>query len=108
VELMDYFATNSALIGRPLVVGEWGGIGDGTTEDEKTTFNRLMQALIDSGVQLSMMWNFDSRQSAASNTWWIQTGMVSGYPASPKLYQITNDDPDLWDLEQANRTYGSW
>ena len=107
-ELLTYFVTNSAALSRPLVVGEWGAIGDGTTADEKTTFNRVMQALIDSQVQLSLLWTFDTRNTGMTNQWWIQTGQISGYPASPKLYMITNDDPSLWDLEQANQTYGAW
>ena len=107
-ELLTYFVTNSAALNRPLVVGEWGAIGDGTTADEKTTFNRFMQALIDAQVQLSLLWTFDTRNTGMTNQWWIQTGQISGYPASPKLYMITNDDPALWDLEQANQTYGAW
>ena len=107
-ELLTYFVTNSAALNRPLVVGEWGAIGDGTTADEKTTFNRVMQALIDAQVQLSLLWTFDTRNTGMTNQWWIQTGQISGYPASPKLYMITNDDPALWDLEQANQTYGAW
>ncbi len=107
-ERLDYFLTNSAALPRPLIVGEWGAIGDGTTADEKTTFNRMLQALIDARVQLSLMWTFDTRNIGMTNQWWIQTGQVSGYPASPKLYTVTNDDPDLWDLEQANQTYGTW
>ena len=105
--LLDYYATNSMTLGRPLIVGEWGAIGDGTAADEKTTFRRMMQALIDSQVQLSLMWTFDTRNASMTNRWWIQTGQVPGYPASTKLYTITNDDPDLWDLEQANLTYGT-
>ena len=107
-ELFDYFIQESTKLSRPLIVGEWGTTGDGTTADEKTTFHRFMQALIDSGVQISLLWDFDSRNNQMTNTWWIQTGMVPGYPASPKLYQITNTDTNLWDLEQVNRTYGSW
>jgi len=107
-ELLTYFVTNSAALSRPLIVGEWGAIGDGTTADEKTTFNRFMQALIDSHAQLSLMWTFDTRNIGMTNQWWVQTGQISGYPASPKLYTITNDDPALWDLEQANQTYGAW
>ena len=105
---IDYFVTNSAALNRPLIVGEWGAIGDGTTDDEKTTFHRFMQALIDAHVQLSLMWTFDTRNIGMTNQWWIQTGQISGYPASPKLYTITNDDSNLWDLEQVNQTYGSW
>lgn len=107
-ELIDYYVTSSAAIGRPLIVGEWGAIGDGTTDDEKTTFNRLAQALIDSGVQLSLLWDFDTRNISFTNTWWMQTGRVPGYPASPKLYQISNTDSNLWSLEKANQQYGSW
>jgi len=107
-ELFDYFIQESTTLSRPLIIGEWGTTGDGTTADEKTTFHRFMQALIDSGVQISLLWDFDSRNNQMTNTWWIQTGMVPGYPESPKLYQITNTDTNLWDLEQVNRTYGSW
>ena len=101
-ELIGYFAEESRKAGRPLIIGEWGTIGDGTTDDEKETFHQFMQALIDSDVQLSLLWTFDSRNIGMTNTWWIQTGMITNYPASPKLYQISNNDPDLWDLEQAN------
>ncbi len=100
--LMDFFMTQSSALKKPLIVGEWGAVGDGTTDDEKTTFHRMMQAQIDAGVQLSLLWTFDTRNVGFPATWWIQTGMVSGYDASAKLYQMTNDDPDLWDLEQAN------
>lgn len=107
-ERIVYFLTNSAALNRPLVVGEWGAIGDGATADEKTTFHRFMQALIDAQVQLSLMWTFDTRNIGMTNQWWVQTGLVPGYPASAKLYTVTNDDSGLWDLEQANRTYGAW
>ncbi len=106
--LMDYFVTNSARMGRPLVIGEWGAAGDGTTPDEQTTFNSMMQALIDSGVQLSLLWTFDTRNQGMLDDWWMQTGMILGYPASPKLYQISNSTTNLWSLEKANQTYGSW
>jgi hypothetical protein len=101
-ELMTFFITQSTAQKKPLILGEWGAKGDGTTDDEKATFHRLMQAQIDSGVQLSLLWTFDTRNTGFPDSWWIQTGDVSGYPASAKLYQLTNDDPDLWDLEQAN------
>ena len=107
-EQLDYFVSSSAAVNRPLVVGEWGAIGDGTTADEKATFNRLMQALVDAHVQLSLLWTFDTRNVGMTNQWWVQTGQMTGYPASPKLYTLTNADPDLWDLEQANQTYGAW
>ena len=95
-------------LGQPLVVGEWGIIGDGTSEDEKEIYNRMMQSLIDSGVQLSLLWTFDTRNVNLPGRWWIQTGQVPDYQISPKLYQITNTDKDLWDLEQANSTHGKW
>jgi hypothetical protein len=101
-ELFDYFVAESAAIGHPLIVGEWGASGDGTTDDEKTTFSRMMQALIDSNVQLSLLWDFDTRNVNGKDQWWIHTGQIEGWPATPKLYMITNDNPDFWDLEQAN------
>ena len=107
-KLMDYFAECGVRSRKPLIIGEWGAIGDGTADDEKTTFNRLMQALIDSGVQLSLLWTFDSRNAGGMKSWWIQPGRVPGYPASPKFYQISNSDTNLWSLEKANRQYGSW
>ena len=94
-ELFDYFVAESASLGRPLIIGEWGAIGTGTTEDEKTTFHRYMQALIDSGVQLSLLWDFDNKNGGQIPYWWVN-------PGTPKEYQLTNEDPDLWDLEQAN------
>ena len=104
-ELLDYFMAESAALGQLLVVGEWGGRGDGTTADEKTTFHRWVQALIDSGVQLSLLWNFDNTHLNQIDYWWVN-------PGTPKEYQLTNEDPDLWDLEQANlysmAGYDSW
>ncbi len=94
-ELIDYFVAESAAMGRPLIVGEWGAVGDGTTADEKATYHRFMQALIDSGVQLSMLWSFDNKNAGQIPYWWVN-------PGTPKEYQLTNEDPDLWDLEQAN------
>ena len=94
-ELLDYFMAESAALGRPLIVGEWGSIGTGTTADEKTTFHRYMQALIDSGVQLSLLWNYDGTNPGQVEEWYVN-------PGTPKEYQLTNEDPDLWDLEQAN------
>lgn len=101
-ELFEYFIEQSTAVGRTLIVGEWGAVGDGTTDDEKITFNRMMQALINSRVQLALLWDFDTRNLNGENEWWIHTGQVEGWPATPKLYMITNDDPDLWDVEQAN------
>ncbi len=100
-ELMDHYQLQSGLIDRPLVVGEWGAAGDGTTDDEKQTFHRMVQALIDSGVQLSLLWTFDNRNSGQTSDWWVN-------PGTDKEYQLTNDDPDLWDLKQANLKYGQW
>lgn len=100
-ELLDYFAGKSAALTQALVVGEWGATGDGTTADEKATFHRLMQALIDSGVQLSLLWDFDNKNAGQTASWWVNPGTL-------KEYQLTNDDPSLWDLEQANRTHGAW
>jgi hypothetical protein len=94
-ELLDYFVEESSAMGRPLVVGEWGAIGDGTTEEEKATFQRFMQALIDSGIQLSLLWDFDNQNGGQTAFWWVN-------PGTAKEYQLTNEDPDLWDLEQAN------
>ena len=99
-ELLDYFVAQSSAIGRPLVVGEWGSIGDGTTQDEKDTFQRFMQALVDSGVQLSLLWTFDNRNAGQVSEWWVN-------PGTPKEYQLTNDDPDRWDLKQANLLFGN-
>ncbi|MCF7838090.1 MAG: cellulase family glycosylhydrolase [Candidatus Marinimicrobia bacterium] len=94
-ELLDYFVAESAALGRPLVVGEWGVIGNGTTADEKATFHRFMQALIDSGVQLSLLWDFDNQNPGQTASWWVN-------PGTAKEYQLTNPDPNLWDLEQVN------
>jgi hypothetical protein len=100
-ELMTYYRQEAALRDRPLVVGEWGATGDGTTADEKLTFHRMVQALIDSDVQLSLLWTFDNRNSGQTSSWWVN-------PGTDKEYQLTNDDPDLWDLKQANQEHGQW
>ena len=42
-----------------------------------------------------MRWDFDNQNVGQIPTWWVN-------PGTPKEYQLTNDDPDLWDLEQAN------
>ncbi|MCF7816676.1 MAG: cellulase family glycosylhydrolase [Kiritimatiellales bacterium] len=98
---LSFFKQQSDLLGQPLFVGEWGAPGDGTTTDEKTTFHRFMQALIDTDVPLSLLWNFDNRNTGQIDSFWVN-------PGTPKEYQLTNDDPALWDLEQANQTYGQW
>ena len=94
-ELMDCYVEESAAIGRPLIVGEWGAKGDGTTADEQSTFHRMMQALIDSKIQLSLLWDFDNRNSGQTAEWWVN-------PGTDKEYQLTNEDPEVWNLEQAN------
>jgi len=94
-ELLDYFVAESTAMGRPLIVGEWGVIGDGTTEDEKATFHRFMQALIDSDVQLSLLWDFDNKNSGQVGQWHVN-------PGTAKEFQLTNMDTNQWDLEQAN------
>jgi hypothetical protein len=94
-ELLDCYAEESAALGRPLIVGEWGVKGDGTTADEQATFHRMMQALIDSNVQLSLLWDFDNQNAGQTEEWWVN-------PGTDKEYQLTNEDPEVWDLEQAN------
>ncbi len=94
-ELLDYFAAESTALGRPLIVGEWGAKGDGTTQDEKTTFHRFAQALLDADVQLSMVWDFDNGNGGQVGEWYVN-------PGTAKEYQLTNADTNLWDLEQLN------
>jgi len=96
---LAFFRQQSDLLGQPLFVGEWGAAGDGTTADEKTTFHRFMQALIDTGIPLSFLWDFDNRNSGQIDDFWVN-------PGTPKEYQLTNEDSFLWDLEQANQMYG--
>ncbi|MEA2068990.1 MAG: cellulase family glycosylhydrolase, partial [Verrucomicrobiota bacterium] len=92
---LDYFVAESTALGRPLIVGEWGAKGDGTTADEKTTFHRFLQALIDSEVQLSLLWDFDNKNAGQVGQWYVN-------PGTAKEYQLSNTDTNLWDLEQAN------
>lgn len=98
---LAFFKQECDRLGQPLCIGEWGAKGDGSTADEKTTYHRFLQALIDTEIQLSLLWNFDNRNSGQVGEWWVN-------PGTAKEYQLTNDDPGLWDLEQANREYGSW
>ncbi|MFA6174538.1 MAG: prolyl oligopeptidase family serine peptidase [Kiritimatiellales bacterium] len=98
---MTFFKQQCDLMGQPMLVGEWGARGDGTSADEKTTFHRFAQALIDTGVQMSLLWDFDNSNTGQIADYWVN-------PGTAKEYQLTNGDPDLWDLEQANRLYGSW
>ena len=106
-EHLEYYMAESKALGRPLIVGEWGACSGGKDKDEQKTFHRFLQALIDSGVQLSMLWDFDTRNRGRPH-WWIHTGQIEGWPATLMLYQIVNDNPDLWDLRQANETFGAW
>ena len=56
---------------------------------------RQVQALIDTDIPLSLLWNFDNRNAGRADSFWVN-------PGTPKEYQLTNEDPTLWDLEQAN------
>lgn len=98
---LAFFKSQCDLLGQPMFIGEWGAAGDGTTEAEKTTFNRFMQAVIDTGIQLSFLWDFDNRNIGQTNDFRVN-------PGTDKEYQLTNDDPALWDLQQANQLYGVW
>jgi autotransporter-associated beta strand protein len=98
---LTFFKQACDQLGQPMLVGEWGSAGDGTSADEKTTFHRFMQALIDTEIQLSLLWDFDNPNVGQAADFWVN-------PGTPKEYQLTNDDPNLWDLEQANQLYGSW
>jgi hypothetical protein len=91
---LAFFKDASAQLGRPMIVGEWGANGDGTTQDEITTFTRFLQALIDTGIQYSLLWSFDNTTGNQADSFWVN-------PGTPKEYQ-------LLDLEQANRQYGTW
>ena len=91
---LAFFKNASAQLGRPMLVGEWGANGDGTGTDEKTTFHRFLQALIDTGIPYSLLWSFDNTTGNQVDSYWVN-------PGTPKEYQ-------LLDLEQANRLYGSW
>jgi hypothetical protein len=95
IQLLEYYLAESAAMGRPMILGEWGAKGDGSTAEEKATFSRFVQALVDNEVQLSMLWDFDNQNVGQIPFWWVN-------PGTAKEYQLTNDDPDLWDLEQAN------
>jgi len=91
---LAFFKSASAQLGRPMIVGEWGANGDGTTQNEITTFTRFLQALVDTGIQYSLLWSFDNTTGNQEDSFWVN-------PGTPKEYQ-------LLDLEQANRLYGSW
>jgi hypothetical protein len=110
-ELLEHYYAGAQALGRPLILGEYGAQGDGTKEDERQTFHRFVQAILDAGVQLSLLWTFDTRSKGNTEflkRWSIHTGSDSEWPATPKLYQIANDDPGLWDLVQANSRHGSY
>ena len=98
---LAFFKNASDNIRRPMIIGEWGAPGDGTTQDEKTTYHRFLKALVDTEVQLSLLWNFDNRHPGQIDEWAVN-------PGTAKEYQLTNDDPALLDLEQANTEYGRW
>jgi autotransporter-associated beta strand protein len=99
--LLAYFQTQANTLGQPLFLGEYGAKGDGTTTEERATFHRLVQAIIDQNLQLSLLWDFDNQNSGQATEWWVN-------PGTAKEYQLTNPDPNLWDLEQANGAYGVW
>jgi autotransporter-associated beta strand protein len=98
---LTFFRDEALSLGQPMLVGEWGAPGDGTSDDEKTTFNRFLQALVDTEIQMSLLWNFDNRNTGQTDTFWVN-------PGTDKEYQLTNDDPGLLDLEQVNTTVGRW
>lgn len=94
--------------GNPLMVGEWNSPGDGkdpggSHPDERRLFQAMAQALVDNEVQLSLLWNFDHATNDDKQTklWPVN---VDG----PKIYQVFNNDPALWDLRQLNQQYGRW
>ncbi|MGZ0657516.1 hypothetical protein ACWPKO_02285 [Coraliomargarita sp. W4R53] len=98
---LDFFMQESEALTKTLFVGEWGASGDGTTASERDTFHSMTQALLDSDVQLSLLWSFDNRNANQTTTWYVN-------PGSDKEYQLTNEDDDLWDLEQVNAEHGVW
>jgi hypothetical protein len=94
--------------GNPLIVGEWNAPGDGkdlggSHPDERRLFHAMAQALVDTEVQLSLLWNFDhaTKDDKQTKLWPVN---VDG----PKIYQVFNNDPALWDLRQLNQQYGRW
>ena len=109
-ELLEHYLDGARALRRPLILGEFGAEGDGTTEDEQQTFHRFMQAIIDAGVPLSLLWTFDTRNTGREfrQEWSLHPGTDPDWPATPKMYQIVNDDPDLWDLVQANAEHGRY
>jgi hypothetical protein len=101
-EFFSFLKGAAAAQNRPLFVGEWGVSGTGlTTGDERPTYQRMFQAIIDQEITLSLLWTFDNINPNQTATFWVN-------PGTDKEYQLTNTDPALWDLEQANLTYGSW
>jgi hypothetical protein len=106
-ELLEYYKNAADALGQPLILGEYGVPGDGTKPDEKETFHRFIQAIIDAEVQLSLLWTFDTRNRGLSE-WFIHSGNHPNWPATPTLYQIFNEDPNLWDLSSANAIHGKF
>jgi hypothetical protein len=98
---LAFFKDASAQLGKPMIVGEWGVAGDGTGQDEITTFHRFLQALIDTEIPCSLLWSFDNTTGNQQDSFWVN-------PGTPKEFQLTNEDPALWDLEQANGLFGNW
>jgi len=85
---LNFFMDESEALGKPLFVGEWGARGDGTTQAEIDTFHSFMQSLIDTEVQLSLLWTFDNVNAGQAATWWVN-------PGTAKEYQLKNNDPKL-------------
>jgi hypothetical protein len=105
-ELLEHYKRGADALQQPLILGEFGVPGNGTTKAERLTYHRFLQAIIDAEIQLSLLWTFDDRNPALTD-WHIHTGDDPDWPATPKLYQIANDNPELWDLRTANRLFGS-
>jgi hypothetical protein len=57
-----------------------------------------------------LLWTFDTRNTGREfrQEWSLHPGTDPDWPATPKMYQIVNDDPDLWDLVQANAEHGRY
>lgn len=89
--------------GKPLVVGEFGVQLDGTSEAERLAWNGMVRGMLDDGVQIAMVWTWDSRGTSESPAWRLITGSQPGTTRSLKMKFVdTCGDPNIVSLTAAN------
>jgi hypothetical protein len=104
--LINQYKQFATTLGKPLIIGEFGSQGDGTTELERLGWNAIIRALMDNDVQLALLWAFDTHDTSMVSTYGFNNGANVKWPRTPKMDFMDNcNNPDKASLVDAIRLF---